>query len=251
MSTDASTDRMPSDAPERSDRRSPLQRQLPALLVLGAVALLLVGVAIGLMIRTGGGGTDRPAADSAAVGFAQDMSTHHSQGVAMAKVALTQAQSPEVRALAYDILTQQTNQMGQMQSWLTRWDQPLDNPGTAMTWMSSDGHDHAGSMGQMSAAQMTAGNGVSTPLMPGMATASEMATLQSLRGAAVDIDFLQLMLRHHRGGLPMMEYAVDKDHVSEPYVRELAQQMINIQTNEADTLAKMLAERGGSQLPMN
>ncbi len=251
MSADATTERRSPDAQALAQRRSSLRRQLPAMLVLGAVALLLVGVAIGLAIGNDEGSSDRPGQDSAAVGFAQDMSTHHSQGVEMATIALSNAVDPQVRSLAYDILTQQTNQIGQMQSWLARWDYPIDNPGTAMRWMSGDGHDHAGSMNSMSSAAMTAGDGVQTPLMPGMATASDMARLRSLRGTAVDLDFLALMLRHHRGGLPMMEYAADNDHVAQSYVRRLAQQMINIQTTEADTLSTMLAERGGTPLPMN
>ncbi len=251
MSTDSATDHVPADAPIHADQRTSFQRQMPALLVLGAVALLLVGVGIGLMIRGGVPSSDRPASNSAAVGFAQDMSTHHSQGAEMATVALTNATDPQVRSLAYDILTQQTNQIGQMQSWLMRWDYPLDNPNTAMSWMSGEGHAHSGSMGQMTSGQMVAGDGVSTPLMPGMATSAEMTKLRTLRGSAVDLDFLQLMLRHHQGGLDMMRYAADSDHVSESYVRDLAQQMINIQTSEADTLAKMISERGGTPLPMN
>lgn len=257
MTTDPGTDLAAAEPdgtePTRAPERSSLRRQLPALLALGGVALLLIGVAIGLVIASGDDATDaRPASDSAAVGFAQDMSTHHSQGVEMATIALNGSTDTEVRSLAYDILTQQTNQIGQMQSWLLRWGYPLDNPNTAMSWMA--GHDHtAGTAmnGQMSGGSMVAGDGVTTPLMPGMATSSEMARLRSLRGSALDLDFLQLMLRHHRGGLQMMTYAADESHVSQDYVRTLAQQMVTIQTAEADTLAAMIAARGGTQLPMN
>ncbi|KQR97220.1 hypothetical protein ASG12_14685 [Williamsia sp. Leaf354] len=251
MSTDTTV--VHDDTDTEPDRRSSLRRQLPALLVLGGVALLLIGVGLGLLVgrtvdsSTGSDAT--PASNSAAVGFAQDMSTHHSQGVEMATIALSKGSDPQVRSLAYDILTQQTNQIGQMQSWLTRWGYPLDNPSTAMDWM-SDHHDMSG--GSMGASMsMTAGNGTTTPLMPGMATASEMNRLRTMSGTELDAYFLQLMLRHHQGGLPMMEYASDPDHVSQDYVRTLAQQMINTQENEAQTMTAMLTERGVAPLSMN
>ncbi|MGJ0119068.1 DUF305 domain-containing protein [Williamsia sp. MIQD14] len=255
MSTDTTV--VPDDTDTGHDRRSSLRRQLPALLALGGVALLLIGVGVGLLVgrtvdsSTGSDAT--PASDSAAVGFAQDMSTHHSQGVEMATIALSKGSDPQVRSLAYDILTQQTNQIGQMQSWLTRWGYPLDNPSTAMDWMSDHHSMSDGSMsGSMSGAMsMTAGNGTTTPLMPGMATASEMTRLRAMSGTALDAYFLQLMLRHHQGGLPMMEYAADPEHVSQDYERTLAQQMINTQENEAQTMTAMLSERGVAPLSMN
>ena len=37
--------------------------------------------------------------------------------------------------------------------------------------------------------------------MPGMATDAEMTKLRSLHGADADTFFIQLMLRHHEGGL--------------------------------------------------
>ena len=49
-------------------------------------------------------------------------------------------------------------------------------------------------------------------------------TVTSKAGTALDIDFLQLMIRHHQGGLQMEQYAID--HASESYVRLLANQML-------------------------
>ena len=46
-------------------------------------------------------------------------------------------------------------------------------------------------------------------------------------------------------------HAVDPQHVSEGYVRDLAQQMINVQTTEADTMTQMLSERRTAPLSMN
>lgn len=228
------------------------RRQMSALLVLGAVALLLVGVVLGLLLRTSfdGGDANRPAEDSAAVGFAQDMIRHHQQAVEMATIELYGGSDPQVRSLAYDILTSQTNQVGQMQSWLSRWDYPLDNPGEPMAWMQghSDGHPHGGTNTEPSMAMDMSASGVP---MPGMATTDDMNKLRTLQGTELDRYFLQLMLRHHQGGLEMMEYANDPNNVGEDYVRRLAQQMINVQQSESDTMTKMLETRGAQPLPMN
>lgn len=228
-----------------TDTRPGWRRQLPALIGLGVVALLLVGFGVGLLVgRTVPSDDAAPAPDSAAVGFAQDMSAHHAQAVSMAAIEMDRGTDEQVRSLAFDILTSQSNQIGQMQSWLQRWGRPLASTTPAMSWMSGE---HAMGMG----VSMTAGDGVNTPIMPGMATEPELSRLRSLSGSAVDTYFLQLMLRHHQGGQHMMEYAVDPQHVSEGYVRDLAQQMINVQTTEADTMTQMLSERRTAPLAMN
>ena len=74
-------------------------------------------------------------------------------------------------------------------------------------------------------------------LMPGMATPAQMTRLQTLHGKALDILFLQLMIRHHQGGIPMARYAAQ--HASEPYVRDLAQKMYDnaVRRDRADGAA--------------
>ncbi|MGZ8179383.1 DUF305 domain-containing protein [Williamsia sp. SKLECPSW1] len=229
-----------------SDPRPGWRRQVPALIGLGVVALLLVGFGVGLLVGRTVPSDDAaaPASDSAAVGFAQDMSEHHAQAVSMAAIEMDRGTDEQVRSLAFDILTSQSNQIGQMQSWLQRWGRPLTSMQPAMSWMTGD---NAMGMG----VSMTAGDGVTTPIMPGMATEPELRRLRSSTGSALDTYFLQLMLRHHQGGRHMMEYAVDPEHVSQDYVRDLAQQMNNVQSTEADTMTQMLAERGQTPLPMN
>ncbi|HEY5857237.1 MAG TPA: DUF305 domain-containing protein [Aldersonia sp.] len=214
--------------------------QRTALAVLGIIAAIAVGFALGFFARLplDDGGTETPGADSVDVGFAQDMSVHHSQAAEMASIALTQSQDQAVRNLAYDILTTQQNQIGQMQGWLSLWGQPSLPSGEYMTWMSSDdgqSHDHS-----------TAGGSAQ---MPGMASSAEMSALRQATGTALDVQFLQLMLRHHQGGLPMMEYAAEYAQTST--VRQLAQTMVNTQTSESTLMTQMLSERGATPLPMN
>lgn len=259
------------------------------LLALGGAALLLFGVGLGLLIQASladdSTSEDAPAANSAAVGFAQDMTRHHEQGVELAAIELEHGTDPEVRSMAFDILTAQSNEIGQMQSWLSRWGQPVTNPGATMAWMghpgSDTGHDHSdpadhtdgghdhGDMdhgdgdhssmdhGDMSmpASEAPAAGGADSaaeqPAMPGMATSTEMEQFRAMRGPEVDVTFLQLMLRHHEGGLHMMEYAADPANVDQDYVRDLASSMKRTQDKEIAIITQMLALRGAQPLPMN
>ena len=80
-----------------------------------------------------------------------------------------------------------------------------------------------------------------------MARPAPMSTLQTLHGKALDVLFLQLMIRHHQGGIAMALYAAD--HASEPYVVSLAQSVYNTQTAETVQMEQQLRQLGGSPLP--
>lgn len=226
--------------------------QIIALLALGVVAAVAIGFAIGFLVRTNvvGGNDAVPAADSVDVGFAQDMSVHHNQAIDMSAIALTNATSQPVRTLAFDMLTSQQNQVGQMQGWLAIWDRaPVGSDGY-MGWMSGDDHGH--SMSSMTTQAPDSGDPApvgSVAAMPGMASTEELAALRQATGPAVDVMFLQLMLRHHEGGLSMMQYAVD--HAETPALVRLAQSMISTQESEATLMKQMLDERGAEPLPAN
>jgi uncharacterized protein (DUF305 family) len=210
------------------DRRQPLRTVLLAVI---AVGLVLLGG--GLAVALGIGRTEDPTADSVDAGFSRDMARHHLQGVEMANLVAERSQDPEVRTLAFDISSTQTNQAGRMQGWLTLWGLPLSG-GEPMAWMAGNG-GHAGHDMEMGA------------LMPGMATEGELANLRSLSGPAFDVEFLRLMIRHHQGGKEMAQYAAD--HAGEAAVRDLARSILQSQTAETTLMAGMLAERGGTPLP--
>ena len=200
-----------------------------------AVGLVLLGG--GLAVALGIGRTDTPDADSVAAGFARDMSRHHLQGVEMANMVAERSEDPEVRQIAFDISSTQTNQAGRMQGWLTLWGVPQSG-GETMAWMAGDGaggHDMAMDMPADDAP------------MPGMATEEELANLRDLRGTAFDVEFLRLMIRHQQGGFEMAEYAAE--HADVPAVRDLAQAIARAQSAETRTMAAMLTARGGTPLP--
>ncbi len=211
----------------------------PLVALLAAVGLLLLGAAGGLLLGLPGStASSVPPADSVDVGFAQDMSEHHQQAVQMASWVRDRTADPAVKQLAFDIEGTQQQQIGRMQGWLGLWNAASDAPGGRhMVWMSSSDHSHAAP---------TADGGVHT--MPGMASSDDLRALRAATGPALDVLFLQLMLRHHQGGVPMLQYAAD--HASEPEVRNLAAQMLSSQTSESQYLEQLLVARGGTPLPL-
>jgi uncharacterized protein (DUF305 family) len=212
-------------------------RRLTALLI-AVIAVGLLAAGGGLAVALGLGRTAPPTADSVDAGFARDMSRHHLQAVEMANLALTRSTDAEVRQLAFDISATQTNQVGRMQGWLALWGLPLTS-GEVMGWMSdgTSGHD-------MSHMDDAAADGA---VMPGMATETELAKLRSLSGTEFDVMFLQLMIRHHQGGLEMAQYGAE--HAELAAVRGLARSIAETQTAETTTMEAMLRARGGTPLP--
>ncbi len=81
--------------------------------------------------------------------------------------------------------------------------------------------------------------------MPGMATQDEMDKLKSLHGKESDIYFLQLMIRHHQGGAPMMAYA--QEPCDEPGGSNFAAKMLVAQTGEIQTDDRDAAACGASR----
>ncbi|MBL1074896.1 DUF305 domain-containing protein [Nocardia sp. 2] len=227
----------PADAPARTGQRT-------ALLVLGVIGVLLLGVALGVLLRIPLDNKADTAPSPVDVGFCQDMSVHHQQAVEMSAVAFSGSTDPAVKRLAYDILTTQQSQAGRMQGWLQMWGEPMLPVGGYMGWMSnSSGAGHHGGT-------TTAGNH-SGPVqsMPGMASTEELTALGKATGPALDVMFLQLMLRHHQGGMPMIEYATQ--HADTDAVRSLATSMAKTQAGESQLMTTMLTERGATPLPMN
>lgn len=225
------------EAPVPAGEGSRQRRPGTATLVLGAVAAILLGVVIGVVIRLPLDGRAEPDPSAVDIGFLQDMSAHHNQAVEMAGIALTRSTDTEVRTLAYDILTTQANQIGRMQGWLQMWNEPAQTVEGHMGWMTGGGHQH----------------GASEPTgpvdtMPGMASREDLDALRRASSPALDTLFLSLMLRHHQGGIPMLEYA--GEHAATTAVRTFSAGMAASQAAESRLLTDMLTARGGTPLPL-
>jgi uncharacterized protein (DUF305 family) len=211
-------------------------------IAIAAAAGLVAGYQIGK--DPAQAGQTVPADDSVDAGFARDMRVHHAQAVEMSYIIRDNTTSRDVRTLAYDIATTQQAQIGYMTAWLDMWGLPQHSSDPAMAWMSDDdmsgmsGHD----MGHMSGDDMLGPDG----LMPGMATPEQMEQLTEARGKQAEILFLQLMIRHHMGGVEMARYAAEHAEVDD--VRHLAQTIVTAQQYEIDAMNDMLVERGAKPI---
>ncbi|MFC9994944.1 DUF305 domain-containing protein [Nocardia sp. NPDC127526] len=162
------------------------------------------------------------------IGFIQDMSLHHQQALFMVQ-RLDPAADAGIRRLATQIADTQRTEIGTLSGWLRLANASPTNP-NPMSWM--HGEDHAA-------------HGDSAT-MPGMATLAELDALSAARGADAETVFLQLMLRHHAGGVTMAESA--DELITAGPVKETARAMITSQSQEAGLMTLLLAERGAQPL---
>jgi len=213
-------------------------------------ALAATGLALALTLAACGSSGDHPAASSgtaassaaaatwsagtvsaeaatgraADISFAQLMIPHHQQALEMADLALTQAVSPQVRALAQQIKAAQDPEIQQMKSWLAAWGAPEQMEGAT----ASDGSmGHSGmDMGGMTSA--------------GMMSAEDMQKLKNARGAGFDRMWLQMMIAHHQGAITMADQVLSS--TSDAAVKKLAEAIVAGQTDEVSQMQKLLAE---------
>lgn len=183
------------------------------------LALLLVLLAIGLAWFLGRSSTSTPLEGSADVIFARDMIAHHTQAVDMALRVRDRSSDPELRLLAFDMLSGQENQRGQMMAWLDVWNVSQNGDTAPMN-----------------------GNGS----MMGMASQQDVNSISSLAVKDAEIKFLQLMIRHHQGGIFMAEDVLSR--ASSPQVKRLARAVINGQQGDIAAMTSLLARRDAKPL---
>jgi uncharacterized protein (DUF305 family) len=125
--------------------------------------------------------------------FIDSMILHHQGAISMAKLAQTQAQHGEIKTMANNIITDQQNEIIQMQNWRKQW-----YPNLAPT---------SGMGMQMGDMQISTDN--SKPF---------------------DLRFLNAMVSHHQGAVLMAKEAQQKAEHQE--IKTLANNIITAQTNE-------------------
>jgi uncharacterized protein (DUF305 family) len=208
------TDERAADGPEATGAR-----RSRAWLVPGGLALVTAALLAGLLLGRGTA-ADGPqrVTDAVSLGFVRDMSTHHAQAVRMSEVAHRRSTDPELTYLAFDILSTQQGQIGIMTGWLDLWEQSQSADAEPMAWMG-----HAGPM-------------------PGMATDAELAALDALPVAQMEEQWLRLMIRHHRGAVPMADAAAEQ--ATSPQTARFAASMSTGQQSEIDLMQRLLADRG-------
>ncbi len=169
------------------------------------------------MDHSGGSMSSSPsqATGSAAdIAFAQLMIPHHQQAVEMADLALANASSAEVKALATQIKAAQDPEIATMSGWLTMWGAPMQMDSAA-------GHD----MGGMA--------------MSGMMSDQDMADLEAAQGTEFDQMWLQMMIAHHQGAAQMANDVLAS--TDDEQVKMLAEAIVAGQTAEIEMMKSLFA----------
>lgn len=190
-----------------------------------STATLIVVLLLGLVTACGSDEPTAPTGSAAStqgfneadVQFATDMIPHHAQALEMVNLAIARDLSPQVQALADDIMAAQGPEITQMTTWLEDWDQPI--PTTSL--------DHSEqAMGDMD--------------MPGMASTEDMAALESAPDAEFEQMFLTMMTEHHIGAIEMAEAEIADGENAE--AKQLAEEIIEGQQAEIDVMTELLAD---------
>ena len=163
-----------------------------------------------------GGSPASGAHNAADVTFASGMIPHHGQAITMADMATSKATNAQVKSLAAAIKTAQGPEIATMSGWLTGWGQPVP--------AATGGHDMSG-MGTGGA-------------MSGMMSEQEMQQLSTATGAAFDRMWLQMMIKHHQGAVTMAQTELAGGQSTD--AKQLAQQIIDVQNKEIDTMTALL-----------
>jgi uncharacterized protein (DUF305 family) len=150
------------------------------------------------------------------VKFMQGMISHHAQALEMTALLATRSNSDVMHALAKRIELSQEDEIKMMQEWLRA-------RGQAVTAV--DAHHAHGAK-----------------LMPGMLTAEEMSRLEQARGFEFDRLFLELMIKHHKGALTMVEdLLAERGTAQDSQLFAFTSDITADQSMEIDRMAAMLA----------
>jgi uncharacterized protein (DUF305 family) len=162
--------------------------------------------------------------------FIDMMTPHHASAVAMAQVALSRAEHPEIRTLAEDIIASQSAEIEQMRSWRDDW------------------YPDAPAMPRMDMDQMMAILGQMMGEMPGgmMDMEQEIANLCATT-EDFDLAFIEAMVPHHQSAIMMAQGATLR--AEHPELRALAQKMVDDQQQEIDQMQTWRAAWSGSATP--
>ena len=151
------------------------------------------------------------------VRFMQGMISHHAQALEMTELLAARTESDAMRQTARRIELSQEDEIEMMQDWLRERGQEV----TAI-----DAHHAPGAM-----------------RMPGMLTDEEMESLAAADGAAFDRLFLELMIKHHRGALTMVDNLLDqRGAAQDSQLFAFTSDITADQTAEINRMDAMLAE---------
>ncbi|MEU9885349.1 DUF305 domain-containing protein [Sphaerisporangium sp. NPDC051011] len=204
-------------------------------LILVALISCLATAAVTLLVN---GRSGPPGDASPEAGFSRDMGIHHAQAAEMSFAVRDASTDPAIRGLSYDIITTQTAQRGVFMGWLQQWGLNQATTRPSMAWMAGHGHGASAAAGTPAKVPTT---------MPGIASDEEMKRLQAAKGKDAEILFLQLMIRHHEGGVQMARAVLSL--TNRPEVRTMAQHIVDTQDSEIAYMTELLQARDAKPYP--
>jgi uncharacterized protein (DUF305 family) len=159
-------------------------------------------------------GIEPPGHSTADTEFMRHMRVHHAQALEMAALVDERTDSADLPLLAERISRSQETEIDLIEQWLAeRGEQvePAEHP------------EHE--------------------LMPGMATAEQLAELHAARGRAFDALFLDLMIAHHQGALVMVQELYAAGGGLEPAIDHFAREVEADQTIEIERMIDLRSAR--------
>jgi uncharacterized protein (DUF305 family) len=148
------------------------------------------------------------------VRFVQDMIAHHAQALEMTALVEPRSARNDMRQLASRIALSQQSEIRTMREWLRERGQEE----------SAAAHHGPGHVG------------------PGMLSADEMHRLEQARGVEFDRLFLELMIKHHRGALTMVDDLFNQaGSAQDPQLFTLTSDILSEQTAEIDRMGAVMA----------
>ena len=189
-----------------------------------AAAAAAVGLGGGVALATAAPSISQALSPTSEVdiGFCTDMSAHHVQALAMCQRVLGRDTGDSVQAAAVEVLQTQAIEVGTMRAWLADWGASTASPDIVMAWM-----------------DMNFGDGIPIAAMPGFATDEQLRELSLATGMECGRLWLELMRRHHVGGVHMATAALEL--ASEEKVRRLARVQVDVQSYEIEQYDVLLA----------
>lgn len=163
------------------------------------------------MSATGAPAAAQAEANQADITFAQEMIPHHKQAIDMATLVADRATSQEVIELATQIEQAQDPEVQTMKQWLDQWG-------------ADEQMQHGGGHGGMT----------------GMMSDEDMKRLHDAKGGIFDRMWLRMMIEHHEGAIEMAR--TELENGSHPAAKEMAQEIIDAQRAEIDTMRKLLRQ---------
>ena len=160
------------------------------------------------VVRTNVLAASQPAPTTSAaryeVRFLEGMIDHHMMAIMTAQLCVDRAIHEDLRSLCEQIIATQSAEIETMQSWLTEWYGVTHEP------------------------EMTPG------------AMKEMERLAALEGAEFEIEFMRMMIRHHRGAIREAEQCLRRAWHDE--LVQLCQDIITAQQGEIEQLQTWLCE---------